>query len=45
MVGTKEGGVGLLEGGGGSVNCQSLGMEENVSADDGNIAVFSSSNK
>ena len=45
MVRTKKGGVGLLEGGGDSVNCQALGMEENVSADDGNMAVFSSSNK
>ena len=27
------------------MNCQALGMEENVSADDGNMAVFSSSNK
>lgn len=28
-----------------TLNCQALGMEENVSADDGNMAVFSSSNK
>ena len=45
VVRTKKGGVGLLESGGDSVNCQALGMEENVSADDGNMAVFSSSNK